>query len=274
MAQVYISLAKLDQRLGNVTAARKVLRAAVERTEQRATDERRMTHQRKGFAEWAKAFNEWAALERDVGNLTGALAVLERARALFPRDSSLLQTLGTVERMRGQRKAARAAFQDACAIDGKVAAYVAWALLEAEEGNLTRARELFAMGAAVDPSHGPLYNAHARVEFSHGNVDTARTILLKAIKRKPMSDLWHGLGRLEESRGDLATAERVYREGAELALPGEETEFLWHSLGSVLLAQKKLEEALEAFSEGLQRKPYSSQLLVRLEACHGDTLAR
>jgi hypothetical protein len=50
-----------------------------------------------------------------------------------------------------------------------------WALLEWEEGDLERSRELFQAGAAVPASrqHPPLYQAWAEREAAAGNVEVA-----------------------------------------------------------------------------------------------------
>lgn len=102
-----------------------------------------------------------------------------------------------------------------------------------------------------------------------GNVGAAREVLQTAVGRFPSSTLWHGWGKLEERAGDLRRAEELYTSGAACARSGDDPSFLWHSLGSVRLAQRRLGPAVEAFEEGLRRSPSSSRLRLGVAIGHG-----
>ena len=52
----------------------------------------------------------------------------------------------------------------------------AWGLLEAEGGNLGKARELLEKGAQMDPWHVPIWQAWGVLEFRSGNIDRARAL--------------------------------------------------------------------------------------------------
>ena len=52
----------------------------------------------------------------------------------------------------------------------------AWALLEQENGNSEKARELLEKGSQMDPWHIPIWQAWGVLEFRAGNIDTARAL--------------------------------------------------------------------------------------------------
>lgn len=49
-------------------------------------------------------------------------------------------------------------------------------MLEAEGGNLAKARELLEKGAQMDPWHVPIWQAWGVLEFRSGNIDRARAL--------------------------------------------------------------------------------------------------
>lgn len=52
----------------------------------------------------------------------------------------------------------------------------AWALLEAEDRNLGKARELLEKGSHMDPWHIPIWQAWGVLEFRNGNIEQARAL--------------------------------------------------------------------------------------------------
>ena len=153
-----------------------------------------------------EVFNAWAAFEaRKASNLTAAMAVLTRGRELYPQDPSLLQSVGTLQRRAKDPAGARESFKASIAMEPRGATYVAYALLEADEGNVREARRLFEEGVAADPSHGPLHSARAKFEAAHGGADAARDLLRTSVAKYPCATLWHGWGKLEERAGNLKT---------------------------------------------------------------------
>ncbi len=214
-----------------------------------------------------EVYNVWAAFEARVGDpstrWTRGLKVVEQGQRRYPSAPSLLQTRGTLLHRAGDVDGARRAFDESIALSARAPTFVAWALLEAEAGDEARARELFERGAAADPKHTPLHRARARFEAKLGNVEAAREVLRDAVERYPSAGLWHGWGKIEERQGNLGRAAELYLKGTKAAPhPGEDSCFLWHSLGSVLLQYRRLDRALAAFDEGLKRRPSSSRLLL------------
>ncbi len=273
--KVRLAIAQLEAARGDLEAARRTMRAAAEAAEAQAAEGRpgggggadggggggaRVLATVEGAAGAAAAYNLWASLEAKHGETERAMAVLEEAVGKYPQDAVLHQSRGALHARRGDRAAARAAFNASVSATPHAPAYVAWALLEAAEHNYDEARRLFEAGRAADPSHAPLLSALAALEVKLGRFDTARRLLEESSARYGAATLWHGWGRLEEKAGDLRRAEELYEEGTRRVLGSEDSAYLWHSLGTVRHKRRAYEQARQAFEAGLQRTPECSQL--------------
>lgn len=64
----------------------------------------------------------------------------------------------------------------------------AWALLEQDNGNSGKARELLEQGSKMDPWHIPIWQAWGVLEFRAGNIETARALFQEV--RHATAD-WH-----------------------------------------------------------------------------------
>ncbi len=64
----------------------------------------------------------------------------------------------------------------------------AWALLEQDNGNSGKARELLEQGSKMDPWHIPIWQAWGVLEFQAGNIETARALFQEV--RHATAD-WH-----------------------------------------------------------------------------------
>ena len=260
--KVPLEMANLEISCGNDVAAREAFARGVDMPGAKANDD--------GANGFSELFNAWATFEARRSDMAAAMAVLARGRQRYPKDASLHQTLGMLLKRSQDVDGARASFTRSLQIKEHAPTYVAFALLEAEQGHPERARDLFDKGAAADPSHVPLYSARAKFELSRGGVAAARVVLEEAVVRYPSPTLWHGWGKLEERQGNLDKAAELYGKGARSGRGGDDPSYLWHSLGSVLLQQRQLPAALRAFEEGLSRRPSSSQLLLGAAIVHGQ----
>ena len=269
-ARVHLAIAQLQIQLGEHDAARKTFTECSKLPNAGSRDDQSAT-------EYSELFNAWAAFESRAGDNEAALEVLERGRSLYPKDASLLQTLGITQKKHGDLENARVAFQRSIKLEPRGATYVAYAMLEAELGHKDLARQLFEQGAAADPTHGPLHSARAKFEERYGkNAERAREVLREAADQYPCATIFSAWGKLEERQGNMMLAAELYEKGAESvqgARAGggrDDTSYLWHSLGSVLLQQRQLPRALDAFKEGLRRNPSSSQLLLGAAIVHSQ----
>ena len=273
-AKALLAMAHLEALTGQYEAARDIFQTAVDSV---VASHQRTDGGQSGRAgrhaspvDDAEVFNAWAAFESKHGSLPRAVEILSRGRQVLPLDASLLQSLGTMQRRAGDVDGARASFRESISLNPRGPTYVEYAMLEAEAGDLARARLLFEEGAKADPSHAPLHSAWARFEAAHGATETARTLLRTALAANPSATLWHGWGKLEERAGNFLSAVELYEEGARSGSGRDDTSYLWHSLGSVLLQQRQLSRAADAFNEGLRRNPASSQLILGAAIVHAQ----
>eukprot|EP01036_Dinobryon_divergens_P030333 gene30333-39562_t len=136
---------------------------------------------------------------------------------------------------------------------------------------LQRARELFHMGVAVDPFHGPLYHAFGNMELRRGNITGARELFQRGIglNCSDLTRLYHAWGLLELKDGHPALAADIFRKGIELGLCGQReveqgVDFLFHSLGMLQLDTKQFAEAKKVFTAGVGLFPNHSHMLLGL----------
>jgi tetratricopeptide (TPR) repeat protein len=107
----------------------------------------------------------------------------------------------------------------------------ALARLEASEGNITMARILFEQGTKLDPLHQANWQAWALAEWKVGNIDYARELLQRGVWVSPRSEnaskLFHAWGVLEEREGNIELARQLYKCGIRADPTSEMTWLTW-----------------------------------------------
>eukprot|EP00871_Galdieria_phlegrea_P000016 jgi/Galph1/1014/GphlegSOOS_G5746.1 len=212
-------------------------------------------------------YNFWAILEEKTGNEEVAKQILEKASRLHKNDYSILQTWATIERRTGNIGKARELFQRSIDIQPNAPAFVAWALMEEEEepnDGIGKARAFFELAMSTDVLHGATYNAYALFEARHGNVEKARKIFEQGKKKAVSPSILHGYAQTKYSN-NIAKARALLSQGTKYC--SEDTCFIWHSWGSLELAQKNYQQAIQIFERGLRRYSKSSQLWCGLALC-------
>lgn len=130
----------------------------------------------------ALLYQSWASLEQRYGNFDEARKLLRKSLGVDRRRAETWQNLAIVEKARGNREFAKRLLADGVGVVAPVssgaALYVIWATLEAEEGDIEKARELFAASIRVNPSNSSTWNAYASVENKYGSVRRAAEIKL------------------------------------------------------------------------------------------------
>lgn len=219
-------------------------------------------------------FNTWASVEAKAGNLETAIKLLSEACVLFPDDFSLLQTLGTLEVKLGHHEKARECFSQSAAIRPHVVTYNAWAIMEERlahdmrgpmrQVQIMRARKLFMLGMAADPSHGPLYNAYGRMEEKIGNLTGAQEVFRMGVEAHcpDMPSVLNGWAMLSLKQRNYAQARSLLQRGLSENKLGKNVGFLYHSLGMLEMKLGKIEDAWRVFKEATDKYPRNSQLLV------------
>jgi len=120
----------------------------------------------------------------------------------------------------------------------------------------------FRAAVAVDPNHFWAL-CGLGVELTHaGNFDEAQVVLASAAKLRPKSAVpLNAMGRLEESRGHGAAAEKLYRDAIALA---PETTSARVNLGVLLVGLGKGKDALEILEDAAKRAPKDPMPLVAI----------
>jgi len=117
--RVHIAKASMELRSGRINDARATLRSA---TNLQSDD--------------GVHYTMWATLEIDSGNFREARRLLEEGFRKFPGDQFLLQRWGALESKFGSIKKARELFDRSIIIQPHAPTFVAWAILEEDQGNL------------------------------------------------------------------------------------------------------------------------------------------
>lgn len=121
--RVHVAKASMELRSGRINEARSTLRQA---TALQSDD--------------GVHYTMWATLEIDSGNFREARRLLEEGAEKFPGDQFLLQRWGALESKFGSVLKARELFDRSIVIQPHAPTFVAWAILEEDQGILVRKR--------------------------------------------------------------------------------------------------------------------------------------
>ncbi len=177
-----------------------------------------------------------------------------RAAEADPKNAPTLQAWALLEKEQGQIDRARQLFARAAEADPKHAPTLqAWALLEKEQGQIDRARQLFARAAEADPKHAPTLQAWALLEKEQGQIDRARQLFARAAeadpKNAPTLQAW---ALLEAQQGNLSEAIRILEDGLQRVHDRRGRALLLSTLGSRLARQNDLLQAEKYFQQALE----------------------
>lgn len=234
-----------------------------------------------------RVHNAWANLEVKADRLINARKILSRGLRRYPNDHSLLQAAGKIEERLGNHTGARAFYRSSLQVQPSAPALVAYALLELKSPQKSYSgsfdfeyiSQLFEEALMIDPRHGPGYNAYARFVFEQqGDDDKARTIFERGVRANctDVASIYHGFAKVELSVGNVDRARQLLLEGQEIVrrLDGmmdsphrERSLFLTHTLGMLELKSNRPLDALNVFTDGINRYGNSSQLLLGSALC-------
>lgn len=168
---------------GDMMEARRLFNLGIERVKESPKDA-------------ALLLQSWAALEEQKGNNEEAQSLLQRSLSIDARRAETWHSLARIELSRGNRDEARrlvGAGVDAVTpgTNGSCL-YVMWGTLEAEDGNIEKARALFAAGVRANPSVVRTWKAYANMERKYGSESRGAELMLTAdalVMRKGQSDV-------------------------------------------------------------------------------------
>lgn len=225
----------LEQKMGNITKARKLFDAAI-------------VADKKHVAAW----HGWAFLEINEGNVKKGRVLLSKGLKYCGPNEYIFQTLALLEVKAKRYEQARSLFSQAIKCNPKsCASWLAWAQLEAEQernifarrlferavqaspknrlvwqnwalfetsqGEYDKARKLFRVGHALNPRDPVLLQSHALFEYRCSSATIAREIFKKAREVDPNHQpIWIAWGWMEWKEGNIATARELYQQALEI----------------------------------------------------------
>jgi tetratricopeptide (TPR) repeat protein len=202
-AYLWVALAVLEEKAGNIALARKYYDAAT------AADK---TH--------AAAWHGWGSMEKNLGNYQRARELyIKGVRLVPPMDASahLYHSLGVMALERGRISEAREHFRQGVRTEAGAksgAIWRSWAMLEANAGDEEQARKLFQKGLMVAPKSKFIWLAWGVWEAKLGYCDRAKELLTKGCKLNPLdTHLLQALAKLEAEQGNLEQARKYFEQG-------------------------------------------------------------
>ncbi|PXF41568.1 PsbB mRNA maturation factor Mbb1, chloroplastic [Gracilariopsis chorda] len=163
----YQSWAVFLARKGRMGYSREIFKEGIEKAGSRAPDK-------------AMLLQAWASAEQKNDNLDKARELLNKSIEADKRRAESWQLLAGLARRRGLRDEARELYRSGVyAASGSPSLpllYLSWGSLEAEDGEVKRAREVFESGINKCPSNRELWKAYAAFEEQRGNPSRAKEL--------------------------------------------------------------------------------------------------
>lgn len=120
--------------------------------------------------------------------------------------------------------------------------WIQYAVWEASQGEMARARSVFERGLDVDAHHLQLWMRYIETELKHRNINHARNLLDRAVSILPRQDaLWYKYVHLEELLGNVGGTRQVF----ERWMAWEPEERAWDAYIGLEVRYKELERASE-----------------------------
>ena len=162
----------------------------------------------------ARAFNELGILRADAGEAGRAVDAFTRAVTIDPAYARAWNNLGNAERALGHADAAERAFERATRADPAYAlAHANLGALRRERGDDPGAEAALARALARDPGQRVALLALAGLRRQHGDLDAAATLYAEAAARDPRdANARLLLGQTLAERDDLPAARSAYDE--------------------------------------------------------------
>jgi tetratricopeptide (TPR) repeat protein len=225
----YLSLGQLEERLGNLQAARRHYEAGA------------ITPQPGGNLGAVQLWQSWARIEQRLERPALALATYKRATQLYKDDAQLLVGWAKLEGEHGDVGTSRALFARAVSSVAKHSpyAYQCAAALEVRCGEVEAARALYAAGAAVRvlpqgptaTERMPLLHAWAVLEWRHGERREARRLFDEAEAASDSACGWLLQWRARfESESSLVLARHYYGRAVNAAPMDSSAWSMWAEL--------------------------------------------
>lgn len=202
----------------------------------------------------------------DEGLDAAAIMAFDHAARANPSGPTLYR-LGTLLQKTGEPGRARAAFEQALALDDSLAeAHNDLGTLLAQDGNLEAAIARFRQALAVTPDYPDALNNLGYGLLLTGREQEARPLYERALALQPdFPEALNNLGLLLGRAGDLGGAERYFRDAlARRADYGDAA----NNLALALVARGASDEAVQLLEGLIARAPHFAQAYVTLGKLH------
>lgn len=271
---VYTAWAALERKAGDIKAARKLFRQALDID-----------------TKCAAAWLQLGVLEADAENWEEAEKCFTTVLKFDQRNSRVLQAYALAETRRpmGNSRQAIELFERALKVNPRDAGVLqAYALYVAKLGDIKSARKLLRRGTEVDKRHAPVWQAWGVLETQEGNMEQARKIFQEGIWACGQltgsksggyncARLWQAWGVLEAQCNDYAAARRCFSRALDSDCRNVPAITAWalveEELGNVKDARMIFEQALKNFAAGSNEKMSLWRNYELMEQRLGDTEA-
>jgi Tfp pilus assembly protein PilF len=175
----------------------------------------------------AGVLQPYALFVAELGDMDAARELLRRGTEINKRHHPVWQAWGVLETRHGQPDDARNIFQQGIWACGQLSGgqsggykcarlWQAWGVLEAKEGDHAAARRCFSRALDADSRNIPAVTAWALMEEELGNINDARMIFERALRRfaagsKDKMALWRSYELMEQRIGDPGAAQAIYQ---------------------------------------------------------------
>ncbi|CAI5975877.1 unnamed protein product [Closterium sp. NIES-65] len=222
---------------------------------------------RKAVRDWPDDGRPYVVLGRMLqrkGRLGEARGVFEDGcQALGGDNAFIWQTWAVLEAQAGNVEKARKLFDAATVADERhVAAWHGWAVLELKQGNVRRARELLQKGLKLCGGNEYIYQTLAVMEVQSGRVAEARALFLQATRMNAKSAAsWLAWALLEAQQGDGASARLLFQRSLNAS---PKNPYTWQAWGLFEAAQGRYDRGRLLLQRGAQLNPKDAALLQAL----------
>lgn len=194
-----------------------------------------------------------AELYRVSGRTDAALHQLQRATTLMPGVARLHYSLGALHLAQGESESALVCFERAIALEPGFAQAHASAGIALRRTNRTaEAVDAYRKAIALKPDLAEAYTNLGVALTDLGQYREAVDAYQRLLALRPdAADAYHGLGLCMDWLGDLDQARAYYEQGLRV---NRSHVGIWNNLGSVYLAQNRLQKSLQAFRRSAELK--------------------
>jgi tetratricopeptide (TPR) repeat protein len=213
-------------------------------------------------ANYPDALHLLGVLKGQLGDLDGAVTLIERAIANNSHFSSYHNNLGNVLGKLGQQRRAKKSYQRALKLDEKNAdACVNLGRLLQDEGEIEDARSFFVQAVRISPRSVEGHMSMGRLEEATGDRQASIVCFLRAAEIAPeYAPAYLMIGKCWCEAGDLNQAEINLRRAIDID-PGYADAYF--NLGGVEQARRRLPEAAAAYRRAIALSP-----LTAADACN------